>query len=753
MALNKCIAVKICGNPDSNSGFTPIFLFNSPSFSIEDEFYVGFDNCSFFYTIRTTNTQTIYKLVKNNVRSYGASRAGSLVIAFSIPKGYALGNGYTPYDVLSKLKDTFLERCMTCKDAVRETYEFNQGRIGLKILDDVAQVFFIEPKSCPNRIMLPNAPKGYIVKNNLEIEQFFHDTNYPEFDKFSEIIIAEKVTQTNYIPINNIQIPRRINYSIYVDGKFEKSCDDLNVQLTAFSNKPKEYYDNKSVAFTIQELKDGKIIDGFVFDEIQERIDISTLNWAKPKSERFWIRIESPKKFDNSLINRKLIKVVSTSGIIRLDNDLSFTLIGEQIADLSNLRYSLADNLREKYKISSCKINGDMITIVIDTIRMDSDIEQQHRKFPPIPVPQDKLPVIDVQIFIEDILKLTGNVSQINAKFKSGEDTFCSQIVSFHNTKSSRTYEGHFYVPKSNPDGYIEFSIKDTIWMSQQIMPSSDDIYQLRKFNKKKKSFVKKNRGFVKLLAFAFSILLFFILGFVAHNPLQSFFATPNTNQASNGTEPHDTIAYSQLTDEEANAILKDAEDRLEAKDVSFEEIAGFHKKIHENSTILQEQDKLNFKNRICNRINDYYSISKNIQSGDYQKIKEAISHINELHIWPIHAEVIQLIAQDENTYKNHYSTFKSFSDIAYAYNEFLKEKHFVCSKCGMNFTDRNTMTTHEKSHEEKKIYKCDKCGKTFHEERKLQKHIPEHFKCDICGTKFNSEANLTSHKKTKHER
>ena len=266
MALNKYIAVKICGNPDSNSGFTPIFLFNSPSFSIEDEFYVGFDNCSFFYTIRTTNTQAIYKLVKNNVRSYGASRAGSLVIAFSIPKGYALRNGCTPYDVLSKLKDTFLERCMTCKDAVRETYEFNQGRIDLKILDDVAQVFFIEPKSCPNRIMPPNAPKGYIVKNNLEIEQFFHDTNYPEFDNFSEIIIADSVTQTNYIPINNIQIPRRINYSIYVNGKFERSCDDLNEQLTALSNKPKEYYDNKSVTFTIQELKDGKSIDGFVFD-------------------------------------------------------------------------------------------------------------------------------------------------------------------------------------------------------------------------------------------------------------------------------------------------------------------------------------------------------------------------------------------------------------------------------------------------------------------------------------------------------
>lgn len=732
MALNKYIAVKICGNPDSNSGFTPIFLFNSPSFSIEDEFYVGFDNCSFFYTIRTTNTQTIYKLVKNNVRSYGASRAGSLVIAFSIPKGYALRNGCTPYDVLSKLKDTFLERCMTCKDAVRETYEFNQGRIDLKILDDVAQVFFIEPKSCPNRIMPPNAPKGYIVKNNLEIEQFFHDTNYPEFDNFSEIIIADSVTQTNYIPINNIQIPRRINYSIYVNGKFERSCDDLNEQLTALSNKPKEYYDNKSVTFTIQELKDGKSIDGFVFDEIQERIDISTLNWAKPKSERFWIRIEPPKKFDNSLINRNLIKVVSTSGIIRLDNDLSFTLIGEQIADLRNLKYSLADNLRENYKISSCKINGDMITIAIDTIRMASDIEQQHRKFPPFPVQQNKLPIIDVQIFIEDLLKLTGNVSQINTEFKSGEDTFCSQIVSFHNTNSSRTYEGHFYVPKSNPDGHIEFSIKDTIWKSQQIMPSSDDIYQLRTFNIRKKSFVKRNRGFVKLLAFALSILLFFILGFVAHNPLQSLFATPNTNQTFPGTEPHDTIAYSQLTDEEANAILKDAEGRLEAKDVSFEEIETFYQKYNEDSVTLQQQDKSKFGNKICNRIKDYYSISNDIKSGNYDMVYNSILHINNLHISDIHKNIVKKIAEGENPrskYMNEWSSFKSFLDI----DEKLSVSSNASDERMQHKSIQNDKTKVQEYKKTSAYYDCEVCKEEgrpnyrFPTKEKLNKHKKSH--------------------------
>lgn len=587
MALNKYIAVKICGNPDSNSGFTPIFLFNSPSFSIEDEFYVGFDNCSFFYTIRTTNTQTIYKLVKNNVRSYGASRAGSLVIAFSIPKGYALRNGCTPYDVLSKLKDTFLERCMTCKDAVRETYEFNQGRIDLKILDDVAQVFFIEPKSCPNRIMPPNAPKGYIVKNNLEIEQFFHDTNYPEFDNFSEIIIADSVTQTNYIPINNIQIPRRINYSIYVNGKFERSCDDLNEQLTALSNKPKEYYVNKSVTYTIQELKDGKIIDGFAFDEIQERIDISTLNWAKPKSETFWIRIESPKKFDNSLINRNLIKVISTSYTIRLDNDLSFTLIGEQIADLRNLTYSLADNLRGKYEISSCKINGDMITIAIDTIRMASDIEQ--------------------------------------------------------------------------------FSIEDKVWKSQKkIEPIVDTLtLEQKDFKIEQKDFVKRNISLVKTFAFSLLTLLFFALGYAVHDPIQSLFAKPE--QATNNTDTVTVVTDEHISEEDAEEILKKAEERLKAKDIKFEEITDFYQKFNDDSVTLMAQDKQNFDNKICNRIKDYYTISQYIINGDFDSIKSFIQYPKQPHIWDTHKQIISKIIESDDTrskFMNRYSNLKSFVDI-----------------------------------------------------------------------------------------
>lgn len=96
MAYNHNISVKVCGNPESSGGFGPILLLNNPSFVVEDQFYVGFDKNSFFFTITTYQTQTVYKLVKNNVRSSGAFRAGSLVIAISIPKNTNWREGTLP---------------------------------------------------------------------------------------------------------------------------------------------------------------------------------------------------------------------------------------------------------------------------------------------------------------------------------------------------------------------------------------------------------------------------------------------------------------------------------------------------------------------------------------------------------------------------------------------------------------------------------------------------------------------------------
>lgn len=219
MAYNHNISVKVCGNPESSGGFGPILLLNNPSFVVEDQFYVGFDKNSFFFTITTYPTQTVYKLVKNNVRSSGAFRVGSLVIAISIPKNYKLEGGYTPYDVLCALKDEFLKKCMTCKDPVRETYEYNAGKIDGHVLDEVVSKFTLTCFRTPYRVMTPNGPVGYIEETEEKIKEFFQDINYPEFDKFKEVVVATTVHTTSYVPISNIQIPRPKKYEVIVDGK------------------------------------------------------------------------------------------------------------------------------------------------------------------------------------------------------------------------------------------------------------------------------------------------------------------------------------------------------------------------------------------------------------------------------------------------------------------------------------------------------------------------------------------------------
>lgn len=260
MAYNHSISVKVCGNPESSGGFGPILLLNNPSFVVEDQFFVGFDKNSFFFTITTYQTQTVYKLVKNNVRSSGAFRVGSLVIAISIPKNYKLEGGYTPYDVLCALKDEFLKKCMTCKDPVRETYEYNAGKIDGHVLDEVVSKFTLTDSRAPYRVMTPNGPVGYIEETEEKIKEFFQDVNYPEFVKFKEVVVATTVHTTSYVPISNIQIPRPKKYEVIVDGERMGFYSNLNEKIPVkCHSKSPDYYDNLSWEFSIQDLIDDYV--------------------------------------------------------------------------------------------------------------------------------------------------------------------------------------------------------------------------------------------------------------------------------------------------------------------------------------------------------------------------------------------------------------------------------------------------------------------------------------------------------------
>ena len=713
MALNQYISVKVCGNPDSNSGFVPILLFNSPSFAVEDQFYVGFDNCSYFYTIKTTPTQTIYKLVKNNVRSYGSVRPGSLIIAFSVPQKYTLGGGYTPYDVLSKLKDEFLKRCMICKDSVRETYEFSSGLIDQHVLDDVASEFSLLPSLSSNRCMNPNGSIGYIVKTDAEIEKLFHDINYPEFESYSEIIVAESVNQTSYIPINNIQIPRIKSYEIYVDGGYKGSCADLNETITVSSNNSPEYYDNKSIQFTIQNLKDGDVIPGIELQEANEKIMVSTQGWANPKRRKINLKIV-PKDYENYILkNSHLISITWPYGEIKLDHDFSFTLIGEQIAEIKRHSIQLFLKPNDRCKLVNYDIYGDELRVTVSDSRPPVGLGASGAGQYNSPIKSS--PVYDVSIRLKGKNKFEKS-DEIVIKLRKIFKERSNHIVSTCRTKfkpiSKDVFEGHIYVPKENHPAslYLCFRIGDKNYVTKNPLASYIEKGVIEEgdfISSKVKPFYKSKGFLIKLLVPVFALLLGFVLGYVSRNLFggtkQALVFQPVKPSPPERDNP-------TMTQEQASDFLKDADDNLRRKDLEFSKIDTLYKTYIENKDVIRSVDKDIFDNKVCDRIEDYYKLITYIKNGDVEQLRAVINTYsqNNYHIWPKHADLIKQILKDDSTieqFRNNYSKISGFALIHDAIT-------------AVEETSDNNITT----------YKCDKCGKTFDTEVEKINHSSSHF-------------------------
>ncbi len=700
MALNQYIAVKAYGNPEANSGFTPLLLVNNPSFTIEDQFYVGFDNCSYFYTIKTMPTQTVFKLVKNNVRSFGAARLGSLVIAFSIPKNYKLDGGFTPYDVLNKLKAEFLDKCMTCKDSVRETYEFNSGRVDQHVLDEVAQSFTISPSPTPVRMMKAGAPIGYVVFSDAEIEELFHDINYPEFDNFSEVIVAETVGMTKYQPITNLMIPRQKIYRIYVDGAFMGNVSNIHQLNTAKSNMPMEYYDNGQVSFTIQNLLDGDAIEGVTLDEVNEEVRVLTTGLAKPKQRRIEVKI-LPKEFENYFFtHRSLLNVMLQDKRVILDNDLSFTLVGEQIGAIKRNSIFLTIAQNGKYRMVDANIYGDEYRVKVEEIK-EEKIKTEKPKASTTVLPVNISPVVDVLIQIDNFTSLNNDERDVEMKLVVGlqnkEKVVASQTVSFSHAEK-KVYEGHFYVPKCFSYATIVFPLGDAEWKSMDLIDVKKDVVRLTNIdfesNNKKKSKINKS-----LTIWVASILLSLLIGGLAGYGITTLSsekkATKQEQQSQSRNEERsahsdrgakadagvqeetpstkfeeeaDTSeSVEKMTEEEADAFLEEANEKLAQDGISFDEVVSLNYKYLANEDILRQRDEANFEGKYCNRIIDYAKVVKAITSGNYDEVKALIDQKPALHLWTKHSSSVRLIVgsnQSKQDFMNHYSEITSFTSI-----------------------------------------------------------------------------------------
>lgn len=657
MAYNHNISVKVCGNPESSGGFGPILLLNNPSFVVEDQFYVGFDKNSFFFTITTQPTQTVYKLVKNNVRSSGAFRIGSLVIAISIPKNYKLEGGYTPYDVLCALKDEFLKKCMTCKDPVRETYEYNAGKIDGHVLDEVVGKFTLTRFRTPDRVMTPNGPVGYIVETEEKIKELFQDVNYPEFDKFKEVVVATAVHTTSYVPIGNIQIPRPKKYELIVDGQPKGDCCNLNERLKIICrSKSPLYYEDLSFVFSIQDLIDGNVShEGVVLDTVQERVSVETESWGTPKKEKVSLAI-FPEEDENYFIrNPWELKVTLLSSNTTKKNVVSkerlvIALQGKEIAALKDGGIQV-ETQRSKYVVTKQELVKDILHV---------EVAQRKR---PSPVPAGKLTVYVT--FPED--KDLRGIRSVDLQAKVSTDhrpLFRKDGVSVKWYSKEKCYKGICNIQNNEVPSFpffFVYSNQKADWKSNEISPTQT----VATFDKPHRPFTDRYRKPLVCVLVTMMALVLGGLSFVLYNKL--------SNDDKQGV-----AGQGDFTEERIVLFLHDVESLLTNKDLKFVTVDSLYKIYDKNWKAIDEYSQSLVDNRnICQRLCEYKKVIEFIKNGNAESIKSVVDDknckLNQDH-WNMLKQIVTN-KSSKDIFKDEYEKlsrmglkFESFCQIAELY-------------------------------------------------------------------------------------
>lgn len=644
MAYNHNISVKVCGNPESSGGFGPILLLNNPSFVVEDQFYVGFDKNSFFFTITTQPTQTVYKLVKNNVRSSGAFRIGSLVIAISIPKNYKLEGGYTPYDVLCALKDEFLKKCMTCKDPVRETYEYNAGKIDGHVLDEVVEKFSLTPFDMPNRVMTTNGPVGYIVATEEKIKELFQDVNYPEFDNFKEVVVATTVHTTSYVLINNIQIPRPQKYEVIVDGKRKGFYSNLNEKIPVeCHSKSSDYYDNLSWEFSIQDLIDDHVShEGVVLDTGQERVIVNTKLWGTPKKKKVFLAIFPEEDADYFIRNPQKLRVTLVSSYTRKEVKVSqqrllvITLEGNEIAALKkNDGINVATTEQSKYKVTNCQL--------VKEDELHVDVEPRKLPSPP---PAGNL---TVNVTFPEDKDLRG-IRSVDLQAKNcinNQDVFSVSNLSLKRSSENEGYNGKFKIgAKTVPpcDFYLKCSIKNEVWKTEEIKRNEKSVTVT--FVKIHRPFTDRYRRPLVCVLVTMMALVLGGLSFVLYNRLSK--------------EDDKPVAQKQeLTPKEkAEPSLSNVDSLLQTEDLKFSMVDSLYNRY------LSQLNRAGFQ-----RLYDYNKVIGFIRDGKIDSITKVVESKYMYKLYDNHQKVLKLIVEnDPSIFKDNCKKLQSFVEIRQLY-------------------------------------------------------------------------------------
>lgn len=745
---NKFISVKVSGNPDPNGGFGSLIMFNNPRFELKDVFYGGFESNSFYYSIRIDQSQVVYKIIKNNVRSHGAIRAGALSLAFSIPKGYKV-NGYKPYEVLMDLLYTFLKNCMTCRDEIADTYEFNDVRVPLDALDETAKKYTLTESESPWRTMSNDARIGCIQAEEIQIEQLINDVQYDEFEKYSEVLIAENVGDNcTFNRITGLEIPRRPVYTIVVDNDNNSiaKTKEVDEPITIEPKVDSRYYEWKPIRFTISELLNGDYVEGVNFDRIAEIINVSTASYKYPKEFNIRVVFTSEENEDAIYSHMGQITIRYNEQMVSLDKDFMFTLKGEEYGLMNRLDLfkitvpesleiefeamptfdpkknelqwktkkkekqkpaasnstvtSLVPTKKDRHKVETHSSDVFKLVFVIEKSSNNKTIIESINKGVKSKivvrneasgetVSKDKL----ILSLYTTISQGKGKKGKSNASYKR---TYLSDVIripkpSFNQNK----YKVDFYV--GNKKFTTDFDYFEEKYVDGYCVVKFSDFKQIPK---PIKNVIMPKR----VIAFLEGVVLCALL-IGGRMIIKSFFDNDNKTSALQGTREivPDSVTettpnvFVEITDDSIRLFLDKSDSILKKKDLSFNEVGTICQKYKKNIDRCR-----NINNEVCNRIDDYYKLVNLIKNGKYLEITKI--EVSKLHLYNKHLILLESITKGKSVGKNKYHRYnkEEIEEIQKLFKESYREFK--------NFSNLNDFVKKIKTKEEKS--KDDNKGK-----------------------------------------
>ena len=684
-------------------------IFNSPSIEIKDNFYTGFDANSYFFTIKIEKNQVVYKLIKNNVSSLGASRQGSLVIGIAIPKGYKLDAGISPYTVLIELKNRFLALCMTCKDPATEKYEFNSNRVSPNILDDIASSYSLVPVQAPYRTMSTGAPIAYVTITEDKIEQLMKDVHYPAFVKYSEIVVANSVGSTSYAPISNLPIPRMVEYSIYDDGVLQPIVvSDPKKLLTVKGKGDPKYYENDTLMFTLEELLKGEKVPNVTLDRANEIINVSSKALVKPITRKINVVFVPEESETYFFTRRNEWGLFYGNQQIRLAKDLSFVLTGEEVKILDNIQnFRIQQSRKDQYEARVSSVSSNEISISAVKVRRPVDPTGGTGKTGGRIVQTPSINAYEVLLTLDQAYKR----SRCSVQFFNSEGVLLQSTTALFARDNDGNHIARVYVPKSwsRCNVQVRLKYKNEYWNSNNYLGRDiNGVIELRDKDFSRKSigfFSKHSRGIVISLLMLLNLLLGAAIGtFVAKNYLGT------------SDEQKDSVRCNICNME------FDSQDELNSHNSSIHpgggDVSGGEAKVDSINNIKVQCDN-------CGKEFPNYSELEAHKETCSQKVRcnECDEMFDSNSKLAAHkASVHPVVSFDCETCRKTFTTRAKL-------NQHIKDAHSpqICNLCNQKFADKNALTQHKRN---KHHFECSECGP---------------------GVWFETEAKLNAHKAIKH--